>query len=337
MFAASVAMAQVNLTSETAGAGTPVGLTANALVEYASERGIANIQLKDGQTGTIYFQALAEGKVDIVNGPFVIPFLMSRGVGPYASLGKEKGAELSANLRLLYPYTLSVFYMYAFDAKGIAGWKDLEGRKVLNGPPRGAAVSNSRALVQLFADLKADEDYESVTVNWNQMPAAVIDGTVDAAVIPDLFPGVRVTQIGAAGAMTAYSLPKDIYETEAAQKLLNKPGSTGFEIPVADVQAGLGDGWTIVSEDDTFRGMAIVGGDLVNVSMDEELAYQLVKAHIENLDDLMAKAPFMETVNFGVLDPGVAGLCGANPVKFHAGAVRAWEEAGYTVPDCAKP
>ena len=337
MFAASVAMAQVNLTSETAGAGTPVGLTATALVEYAAERGIANIQLKDGQTGTIYFQALAEGKVDIVNGPFMIPFLMSRGVGPYASLGKEKGAELSANLRLLYPYTLSVFYMYAFDAKGIAGWKDLAGRKVLNGPPRGAAVSNSRALVQLFAGLKADEDYESVTVNWNQMPAAVIDGTVDAAVIPDLFPGVRVTQIGAAGAMTAFSLPKDIYETESAQKLLNKPGSTGFEIPVADVQAGLGDGWTIVSEDDTFRGMAIVGGDLVNVSMDEELAYQLVKAHIENLDDLMAKAPFMETVNFGVLDPGVAGLCGANPVKFHAGAVRAWEEAGYTVPDCAKP
>ena len=335
--AVSAAMAQVNLTSETAGAGTPVGLTAAALVEYASERGIANIQLKDGQTGTIYVQALAEGKVDIVNGPFMIPFLLSRGVGPYASLGKEAGAELSSNLRLLYPYTLSVFYMYAYDAKGIAGWKDLAGRKVLNGPPRGAAVTNSRALIQLFAGLKADEDYESVTVNWNQAAAAVIDGTVDAAVIPDLFPGVRVTRIGAAGAMTAFSLPKDIYETEAAQKLLNKPGSTGFEIPVADAQAGLGDGWTIVSEDDTFRGMAVVGGDMVNKSMDEELAYQLVKAHIENLDDLMAKAPFMATVNFGVLDPKVAGLCGANPIRFHAGAVRAWEEAGYTVPDCAKP
>ncbi len=336
-FAASAASAQVNLTSETAGAGTVVGLTAAALVEYASERGIANIQLKDGQTGTIYIQALAEGKVDIVNGPFMIPFLLSRGVGPYSSLGKEKGAELGSNLRLLYPYTLSIFYLYAYDAKGISGWKDLAGRKVLNGPPRGAAVSNSRALIQLFAGLKANEDYESVTVNWNQAAAAVIDGTADAAVMPDLFPGVRVTQIGAAGAMTAFSLPKDIYETEAAQKLLNKPGSTAFEIPVAEVQAGLGEGWTIVSEDDTFRGMAIVGGDMVNRSMDEEVSYQLVKAHIENLDNLKAKAPFMETVNFGVLDPKVAGLCGANPIKFHLGAVRAWEEAGYTVPDCAKP
>ena len=333
----AAAAAQVNLTSNTAGAGTVVGLTATALVEYAADRGIANIQLKDGQTGTNYIQALAEGKIDIANGPFVLPFMLTHAIGTYSGIGKEKGAELGSNVRLLYPYTLSVFYMYACDAKGITGWKDLAGRKVLNGPPRGAAVANSRALIQLFAGLKPGEDYESVTVNWNQAAAAVIDGTADAAVLTALFPGPRVTQIGAAGAMTAYSMPKDIYETEAAQKLLNKPGSTAFQIPVADVQAGLGDGWTIVSEDDTFRGMAVTGGDMVHKSMNEELAYELVTAHIENLDNLMSKAPFMATVNFGVLDPEIAGLCGANPIKFHAGAVRAWEDAGYTVPDCAKP
>jgi ABC-type nitrate/sulfonate/bicarbonate transport system substrate-binding protein len=65
---ASTAMAQQNLTSNTAGAGTTVGLTATALVEYANDRGIANIQLKDGQTGTNYIQALGEGKIDIANG-----------------------------------------------------------------------------------------------------------------------------------------------------------------------------------------------------------------------------------------------------------------------------
>ena len=45
---ASAVLAQANLTSNTAGAGTAVGLTATALVEYAKDRGIANIQLKDG-------------------------------------------------------------------------------------------------------------------------------------------------------------------------------------------------------------------------------------------------------------------------------------------------
>jgi len=335
--AASAATAEVNLTSQTAGAGTPVGLTATALVEYASALGIANIQLKDGQTGTSYIKGMAEGKIDIVSGPFILPFLLSRGAGPYSKLGKEKGAELGKNIRLLYPYTLSVFYLYAYDSKGINSWKDLAGKKVLNGPPRGAATSNSRALIQIFGGLKPKKDYESVTVNWNQAPAAVIDGSADAAVIPDLFPGPRVTRIGAAGAMKAISMPKDVFESKAAQKLLNKPGSTAFTIPVAQAKAGLGDGWTIVSEDDTFRGMAVTGGDMVNASMDEEIAYQLTKAHIDNIDDLKGLAPFMATINFGVLDQKVAGICGPNPVKFHKGAVRAWEEAGHTVPDCAKP
>ncbi|MYK30629.1 MAG: C4-dicarboxylate ABC transporter substrate-binding protein, partial [Boseongicola sp. SB0670_bin_30] len=290
---ASATSAQVNLTSNTAGAGTAVGLTATALVEYAADRGIANIQLKDGQTGTNYVLALAEGKIDIASGPFMLPFLLSRGAGHYASLGKEQGAELGGNIRLLYPYTLSIFTMYAFDAKGVTGWDDLKGRKVLNGPPRGAAVTNSRALIQLFGGLKVDKDYESVTVNWNQAASAIIDGTADVAVIPAVFPGPRVSQAGAAGAMTMFSLPKDIYVTEPAQKLLNKPGSVAFETPLADVQAGLGDGWTVVSEDGMFRGMAVTGGDFANKNMDEELAYQLAKAHIENLDNHKAIAPFM--------------------------------------------
>lgn len=336
-FSASAVMAQENLTSNTAGAGTTVGLTATALVEYASDRGIANIQLKDGQTGTNYIQALAEGKIDIANGPFILPFLLARAAGPYASLDKEKGAELGQNIQLLYPYTLSIFSMYAYDAKGVKGWQDLKGRKILNGPPRGAATTNSRALVQLFGGAKAESDYESVTVNWNQAASAVIDGTADVAVIPVMFPGPRVTQAGAAGAMTMYSLPKDVFNSEAAQKLLNKPGSVAFEIPAKDAIAGLGDGWTVLSEDDMFRGMAITGGDMVNKSMSEEMAYQLTKAHIENIESHKALAPFMATLNFGVLDTKVAGLCGPNPVKFHPGAVRAWEEAGQTVPECAKP
>ena len=334
---ASAALAEVNLTSNTAGAGTAVGLTATALVEYAADRGIANIQLKDGQTGTNYVQALAEGKVDIVNGPFILPFLLARGAGPYAKLGKEKGAELGPNIQLLYPYTLSIFSLYAYDAKGIKGWGDLKGRKVLNGPPRGAATTNSRALIQLFGGAKAETDYESVTVNWNQAASAVIDGTADVAAIPVMFPGPRVTRASAAGAMTLFSLPKDTFESEKAQKLLNKPGSVAYTIPLAQAQASMGDNWTVVSEDDTFRGMAVTGGDFVNKSMDEEIAYQLTKAHIENLDSHKQLAPFMATLNFGVLDPKVAGLCGPNPVKFHPGAVRAWEEAGHTVADCAKP
>ncbi len=336
-FASSAAMAQVNLTFHTAGSGTPVALTATALVEQASERGVANIQLKEGQTATNYLQALAEGKIDLANGPFILPFLMTKGAGPYAKLGKEAGAELGQNIQLLYPYTLAIFTLYAYNAKGISGWDDLAGRKILNGPPRGAATGNSRALAQFFGGVKHGQDYESVTVNWNQASAAIVDGTADAAVLTVHFPGPRETRNIAAGAMTMWSMPKAMFESDKAQKLLNKPGSGAYTAPVSFIQEKMGSDWTIVSEDDTFRGMAVTGGDFVNKSMDEETAYQLTKAHIDNLEAIKNVAPFMSTLNYGILDTKVAGLCGPNPVKFHAGAVRAWEEAGHSVPDCAKP
>ena len=331
------AQAEVNLTMHTAGSVTPVALTATALVENAAERGIANIQLSEGKVATNYLKELAEGKIDLANGPFILPFLMTKGAGPYAKVGKEKGAELSANIQLLYPHTLAVFTMYAYNAKGVSGWDDLKGRKILNGPPRGAATSNSRALAQFFGGAKHGQDYESITVNWNQASAAIVDGTADAAVLTVHFPGPRETRNVAAGAMTMFSMPKDKFESAPAQKLLNKPGSVAYTAPVSFIKEKMGDGWTIMSEDDTFRGMAVTGGDFVNKSMDEELAYQLTKSHIENVDAIKAVAPFMATLNYGIIDPKVAGLCGPNPVKFHPGAVRAWEEAGHKIADCAKP
>ena len=336
-FSGSVAMAQVNLTSQTAGAGTPVALTATALVEYAAERGIANIQLKDGQVGTKFVMLLAEGKIDHATAPFVLPFVLSKAAGPFSSIDKKKGAELASNIRLLYPYTLSIFTLYSYDAKGVKGWSDLKNRKVLNGPPKGSMAVNSRGLIQIFGGLKAEKDYESVTISFNQMATAMIEGTADAAVVGTNFPGPRVTQASAAGAMTMHSMPKEIFESEAAQRFLNKPGSSPYIVPISQIKAAMGDNWTISSEDEFFRGKAIPGGDMVNKSMDEELAYQLTKAHIENLDRHKKIAPFMASLNFGVLDKAIAGLCGPNPIKFHPGAVRAWEEAGHTVPECAKP
>ena len=86
---ASAGFAQVNLTSNAAGAGTAGALSATSLVENAAAYGIANIQMKDGQTGTKYMKALAEGKIDLASGPFILPFLMAKAAGPYSNLEKD--------------------------------------------------------------------------------------------------------------------------------------------------------------------------------------------------------------------------------------------------------
>lgn len=332
MFATS-ASAQVNLSGETASAGGSTHLSMAHLTEIAGTAGIANIQLAEGQTLTNSIQNVAEGKTDISSAPHILPFLMSRGVGPYGSLGAEKGAELAANLRALNPYTLGIFALFAFDTKDISGWDGLEGKTIFNGPPRGGALTNARAIIQIATGLQDGEGYTGMQANWGQAASVIVGGEPDAVVLPELFPNTRMTTIGSAGKATIWSLPKEIYESEAMEKYMASPGSATTEIPVADIEASMGDGWTVVSEDETFRAMATIGGNVVHKDMDEELAYALTKAYIESLDALMAKAPYGTTVNYD--NPGL-GMCGRNPMKYHPGATRAWEEAGYTIPDCAK-
>lgn len=326
------AHAEVNLTAETASPGGAVHLAPSHLAEVAGTGGLANIQLTDGQTLTNSIQNVAEGKTDIASTPHILPFLMSRGVGPFGSLGKEKGAELAGNLRSIYPYTLGIFFLYAYDAKGLTGWDDLEGRKIYNGPPRGGALTNARSMIQIITGLKDGEGYEGLQTNWGQAGALVTSGEPDAVVLPELFPGNRIVTATSAGKMTAWSMPKDVYEGEAMQKYMKAPGSAPFTDSAADLQALMGDDWTFVSEDDTFRAFATIGGDVVHKDMDEELVYSLVSAYVKSLDALLAKAPFAGNVNF---DNPMLGMCGLNPMKYHPGAARAWREAGYELDDCA--
>jgi TRAP-type uncharacterized transport system substrate-binding protein len=329
---ATGAFAQANLTAETASPGGATHLSPAHMTEIAGTQGIANIQLAEGQTLTNSIQNVAEGKTDIAGTPHILPFLMSRGVGPYGSLGAEKGAELASNLRAINPFTLGIFLLYAYDAKGIGGWDDLEGRKIYNGPPRGGALTNARSMIQIIAGLKDGEGYEGLQTNWGQGAALVTSGEPDAVVLPELFPGSRMTSVTAAGNMTAWSMPKEAYESDAMQKYMVAPGSAPFTAVAADIEAALGEGWTVVSEDETFRAFATIGGNVVHKDMDGDLVYKLVSAYVATLDDLKAKAPYGDTVNF---DNPMLGMCGANPVQYHPAAARAWRDAGYELDDCA--
>jgi hypothetical protein len=46
----------------------------------------------------------------------------------------------------------------------------------------------------------------------------------------------------------------------------------------------------------------------------------------------MAKAPYGNTVGY---DFPMQGMCGANPIKYHPAAAKAWRDAGFELDDCA--
>ncbi len=332
---ATSAGAQSILTAETAAPNTTPGISIISLSEAAAKEGIADIQVSSGQTLTNSVQNVAEGKTDIAAAPYILPFLLSRGVGPYASIGAEDGAKLVENLAALYTYRVSVQGLFAYDSASIGGWDGLEGKTIYNGPPRGAALTNARLLIKVNTGMEEGAGYNGVQVNWGQAVKTIQDGSADAMVLPMAFPDPRITAALASGNMTIWSVSKEVYEGEAFQNVGKLPGTVPVEIPLADM--GYSGGVTVISEDDMFRGPGTVGGDIVNVNMDFDLAKSLTAAFINNIESIYhAKAPFMPGTWHGETDPAITDMCGNNPIKYHPGAVAAWEEAGYTIPDCAK-
>lgn len=332
---ATSVQAQANLTGETT---PPTEIAAQSMLgvaELAASAGIANIQVAAGQTLTNSVQNVAEGKTDIAAAPFILPFLLSKGAGPYASIGAEKGAELTSNLGVLYTYRLSVFGLSAFESSKFGGWDAIEGATIYNGPPRGAALNKARAMARLATGLNDGEGYTGIQVNWGQAVATITDGSANAHILPMNFPDSRHSQASASGSMVVFSYPKDVFESETGVKFGKAPGSAAVVQEITDDL--LGPNITVKSEDGFFRGYADVGGDVVNLSMGEELAYALTKTFLEGLPKIKERTPSMPTGWLGETDPAKTGMCGPNPLKYHPGAVRAWEEAGYTLPDCSKP
>ncbi len=329
------ASGQVNLSAETASPVSVPGTAMLGLAELASTAGIANIQVATGQTLTNSVQNAAEGKTDIASAPFSLPFLLSKGAGPYSKLGAEKGAELAANLAVLYTYRLAVFGLASYETRNFDGYNAIEGSTIYNGPPRGAALNRARAMIQLATGLEEGAGYTGVQVNWGQAVKTITDGTGDANLLPLNFPDGRLSQATASGAMVVHSYPKDVFESERAVRYGRAPGTAAVVVEVTENL--FGPNTSVDSEDNMFRGFADVGGEVVHVGMDDELAYVLTKAVIDGMDTMKAKAPMMPTVWLGETDPAKTGLCGPMPIKYHPGAIRAWEEAGYSIPDCARP
>ena len=337
MFAAGAAQAQyVTLTMEAASPGGSTDISAKNLAEISSANKLATIQVQLGKTLTKTVLQVAQGKTDIAGGsPFILHFLMSRGLGPYSGLGREKGKKLAENLRLLYPYHLASMYLFAYQSTGIDSWDKLKGKVVSNGPPRGGALILARQMIRLTTGLKDGKGYTGKQIAWGQMSSIFLDRSVDAAVRPGTNPASFLPILMAAGKINIISVPKAKFESAPWQKYINAPGNVPSVFPIKDL-AHYGDGARIISDDDTFRSIANAGGDSVHKKMPKKLVKGMVAAFIKNVPNLLKKVPFAKGLLFGSVDNKKMGMCNAG-VKFHPGAIEAWEEAGHKIVDCAKP
>ena len=334
------AFAQSTLTAETTSPGSTPHYIDTTLAAALDADGVAKMQITEGATLTNSVQAVAEGQLDMAPAPLILPFLLSRGVGPYSGLGAEKGAELAGNLRALFFSAPSAQLFGHYNSGAIKGIEDIEGKRIYNGPPRGAALTTGRAALQLLSGLKEGEGYEGVQTPWPDTVSTITGGAVDGWTLPEGLPSGRQIAIAAAGGTTIYDMPSELLNSELGQQIVNAPGNAPYSIPVEEYRAAYaGNDITIVTDDDTFDTFALAFAQIVPATMDEELAYKVTKTYLAAQERFLTgspRGPYL-FLSFGDIDGTSQGVCGAVTMKLHPGAVRAYEEAGHNVADCVKP
>ena len=226
------------------------GISSAYLAEVAALNKIATIQRSCGKTLTKTMRQVAEGKADISASPFILNFLMAKGLGPYSALGKEKGAKLADNLRLLYAYDIAMYYFVSFGIKGIDSWDKLKGKTVFNGPPRGGALTTARAIIREMTGMSEGKGYTGKQVVWGSANSLFLDGGVDAAVRPGNNPPSWIAIYEAAGKLNIVSMPKAKFNTKKFQKFANGPGNSPVVLKIKDLNWGK---TNIISEDGMFR------------------------------------------------------------------------------------
>ena len=332
--------AQATLTAETTTPGSTPHYIDSTLAAVLDSAGVATMQITEGATLTNSVQAVAEGRLDMAPAPLILPFLLSRGIGPYSGIGPEKGAELAENIRVIFFNAGSAQMLGYYNSNPVADIRDLAGKRIWNGPPRGAALTSGRAMIQLLSGIKDGEGYEGVQTPWPDTVSSITGGGVDAWTIPEGLPSGRQIAIAAAGGITIYDVPSDLLASELGQQILAAPGHAPYSVPVEEFRAAYaGNDITVVTDDDTFDSFATAFGQIVPATLDEELVYAITKAYLEGEDRFLNGSPRgpYTRLSFGDVDGVSQGACGAVQVKMHPGAIRAFEDAGHTVADCLRP
>jgi TRAP-type uncharacterized transport system substrate-binding protein len=130
-----MATAQATLTAETTTPGSTPHYIDSTLAAVLDSAGVATMQITEGATLTNSVQAVAEGRLDMAPAPLILPFLLSKGIGPYSGVGPEKGAELAANIRVIFFNAGSAQMLGYYNNNPIEDIRDMAGKRIWNAPP----------------------------------------------------------------------------------------------------------------------------------------------------------------------------------------------------------
>lgn len=299
---------------ETAGVGDPVHTMFVAFANQAAKADV-RIQVNAGQTLTKSMLKGARGEIDFFSS---VPSLVNLMAGQKAMYQKIKDAPaLAGNLRAILGFKAGAYHPVTLASSGIEKWQDLKGRTVFTGPPAGSASATSEALIKLITGYEAGTDYTAVRLSWGEGYAALADGKIDMMVRPAEIGSANIEQFGLSGKFRVLSIPDSIRDSEGMRKLFGRPGR-GMATFNGDVYKG-----QLTTGVITALGFFQFVG--THVGADEEAVYKATKSFWENISEVQNTAFFLKEVTKETAFTSVN-------VPLHKGALRYYDEAGFTVP-----
>lgn len=315
---ASAATAEV-FKGETAGVGDPVH---TMFVAFANQAGKADItvQVNAGQTLTKSMLKGAKGEIAFFSSVPSLVNLMAGQKRMYKNIAAAP--ELSKNLRAILGFKAGAYHPVTLAGSGIEKWDDIKGKTVFTGPPAGSASATSEALIKIITGYEAGADYTAVRLSWGEGYAALADGKIDMMVRPAEVGSANIEQFGLSGEFRVLSIPDEARDSEAMKSLFGRPGRGMATFDGSIYKGQLTEGGITALGFFQFVG--------THAGVNDDVVYAATKAFWDNIAEVQATAFFLKEVTRETAFTAVN-------VPLHPGALRYYDEAGFTVPDTLRP
>lgn len=238
---------------------------------------------------------LKEGKADII--------FVQNDISYYAANGVELFEDKFENIRglaSLYPETVQ---LVTLKNKNINSIQDLKGKKIAVGAAGSGAEANARQILNA-AGITYD-DIDEQYLSFAEASSNLKDGNIDAAFLTAGFPTAAVTDIA-----TQHDLKVVALEDSLVDKLTSEYSYYTKTVIPANTYKG---------QTEDVQTVSVMAMLAVTSDMDEDLAYNLLKALYENLDRIKAAHSVGELIK---PETGTEGMS----IELHPGAQKYFDE-----------
>jgi len=218
---------------------------------------------------------------------------------------EDKGDPKFNEIRALFPIpSLTMHFVMAADS-GIIDFSGMEGKTILLGKGSFGAKEGEKYL-NLFG---LEGKVKLAEVELSNAVSALKNGQIDGFVTAGSYPAPNVIEAAASTGVTVISLSDEQIAQSKRSKLI--------------IPAG-----TYAGQDDDINTTSLPVAAFSTTAMSDDAAYQLTKTYWEQKETMGAAAPWWNGVD--------QSLMGHITTKFHPGAVRFYEEAGFALTDDQK-